>query len=300
MKTIHFPAFYVLMAAVTPADPGPETSSDLILVQGGTFTMGDQFDEGNPDEKPVHEVTLGSFYMGKTEVTFEQYDAFCAATGHAKADDYDWGRGRRPVINVDWYDALEYCNWLSLQSNLTPVYQIDTSQEDPQNNHGGDDKRWLITVDWTANGFRLPTEAEWEYAAREGGKKLRFAHGKEVLDPAQVNFDASEDYKTDFSVVGQSPLTTISVDDLPESVNSLGLRHMVGNVYEWCFDWHSETYYSEMADGNAPKGPDSGRYRVIRGGCWGSLPKDCRTSYRNCRRADEAQGYVGFRVVRKA
>jgi formylglycine-generating enzyme required for sulfatase activity len=106
----------------------------MILVPGGTFMMGsDRYDS----EKPIHEVTVPDFYMGQYPVTFEEYDAFCAATGKEKPGDQGWGRGKRPVINVNWQDAKDYCQWLSEQTNLP---------------------------------YRLPSEAEWEYVARGGEK----------------------------------------------------------------------------------------------------------------------------------
>lgn len=110
-----------------------EIPEDMVLVEGGTFQMGDQFGDGGDDEKPVHTVTLSDFYLGIHEVTFEEFDLFCAATDRARPDDRGWGRGKRPVINLDWYDAIEYCNRRSREEGLQEVYRIDKSRSDPNN-----------------------------------------------------------------------------------------------------------------------------------------------------------------------
>ena len=151
----------------------------MVLVPGGTFNMGDVMnDNEEANEKPVHTVTLSDFYLATHELTFAEYEAFCTATGHEKPDDSDWGRNRRPVINVSWYDAVAYCNWRSQQEGLQEVYTINDEQ---------------VSANWNANGYRLPTEAEWEYAARQRGKKVRFGDGRNTADPARINFDGNLD-----------------------------------------------------------------------------------------------------------
>lgn len=141
--------------AVPPAPtptPAPVAAPEMVLVEPGSFQMGSS--AGRPEESPVHQVRITrAFELGKYEVTFDEYDRLCADTHRTRADDGGRGRGRLPVINVNWYDAAAYCNWLSEQHGLTPVYS-------------GSGK--TIRCDWEADGYRLPTEAEWEYAARGG------------------------------------------------------------------------------------------------------------------------------------
>lgn len=273
----------------------PPMPGHMVRVEGGTFQMGDQFGDGQSDET-AHTVSVSTFYLSKTEVTFEEYDAFCAATGREKPGDEGWGRGRRPVINVRWYDAVEYCNWLSVKEKLRPVYGIDKTRQDPGNQNRSDNLKWQVTVDWGANGYRLPTEAEWEYAAREGGRKVRFGNGQDTADPAQLNFDGSASYKKPYSVVGVYRGKTVPVEEL--SANGLGLRHMSGNVWEWCWDWYDSGYYGQSAGAQDPRGAKTGEYRVCRGGSWYHDPDGCCAADRDWGRASYRVNYLGFRVVR--
>ena len=265
-----------------PVAPAAAAPDFMVLVQGGTFDMGDAFGDGSSDEKPLHSVTVSSFYLGKTEVTFDEYDAFCAATNREKPSDSGWGRGKRPVINVTWLDAVAYCNWLSEKQHLTKVYAISGDK---------------VTADWSANGYRLPTEAEWEYAARQRGQKVRFGNGKDIADPAEINFDGSEAYKKPYSRSGEYREKTVPVGSF--AANSLGLYDMSGNVWEWCWDWYEEKQYEKDKGGaQNPSGPGSGTSRVVRGGSWGNDPFNCRASLRDD--WDPGNWYlnIGFRVAR--
>jgi formylglycine-generating enzyme len=233
----------------------------MVTVQGGTFDMGDTFNETSDrgGEKPVHTVRLDGYKIGKYEVSFEEYDSFCEATNRLKPNDENWGRGKQPVINVHWADAVAYCQWLK---------------------------------DSTGKNYRLPTEAEWEYAARERGKKVRFGNGKNTANPTELNFDGSAAFKKDYSILGEYRNKAVKVDSL--SANALGLHHMSGNVLEWCSDFYGN--YGKSAVSN-PQGAATGAYRVIRGGSWRNSPLGCRASFRGYSTHTFQGYYLGFRVA---
>jgi formylglycine-generating enzyme required for sulfatase activity len=301
MKNQQFPTLLLfaclLNATVSAQTAAPDTLSasapaGFVLVKGGTFQMGDVMGDKEGTDEQVHTVTVSDFYLAKHELTFDEFDAFCTATGRDKPSDSGWGRGQRPVINVSWYDAVEYCNWRSQQDGRRLAYTIDKSRQDPNNSSSYDTQKWLVTLNSGANGYRLPTEAEWEYAACEGGKKVRFGNGRDVIDPSEINFDASSNYKKSYSVVGEYRQKTVPVSDL--SANALGLKNMSGNVSEWCWDWYAT--YPTAAEKN-PTGPNEGAYRVLRGGGWFLYPLHCRAAHRDdgtpTFRADD----VGFRLA---
>ena len=260
-------------------DDSATNKSNMVFVQGGTFQMGSK--EGSSDEQPVNDVTLDNFYISKYEITFEDFDKYCTATGKTKPDDEGWGRGERPAINIIWNDAIAYCNWLSGQEGLQKVYTISEN---------------TITANWQANGYRLPTEAEWEYAARQRGETIRFGNGKDTAYTRGINFDGSLKYKKSYSEEGTYRSKTTEVGAFYS--NSLGLYDMSGNVWEWCWDWYDIHCYGENSNTN-PKGPDTGSYRVIRSGSWNSSPAGVRCSNRNNRRPDY-RDHIGFRLTRTA
>ena len=212
-------------------------------------------------EIPVHKITLDAFYMSKTEVTFAQYDQFCQATGKELPDDEGWGRNDRPVINISWYDAIDFCQWLSRKSG----YFID-----------------------------FPTEAEWEYAARERGKKIRFANGSDIADPKAINFNGDASEKKPYSVVGLNRESTLPVASFPP--NSLGFHDMSGNVWEYCADWYDKEYYRNSPNIN-PAGSDHGQYRVIRGGSFAMGPAWMRNTTRAAWDPRSPNMQNGFRLI---
>ena len=267
--------------------------NDLVLIKGGTFDMGDIFNEGENDEKPVHRVTVNSFYLSKYEVTFSEYNAFCMATGRKHDSDYGMGAGLRPMTFISWYDAVEYCNWRSMQEGLMPCYTIDKQHKDPDNQNKDDALKWTITCNFNANGYRLPTEAEWEYAAREGGRKVRFGNGKNIADPEEINFCGIEQFKQPYSVVGVYRGKTTDVGSF--APNALELYDMSGNVWEWCWDWYAN--YQASVQQN-PKGPIGGEYRVLRGGSWSFNPYCVRVAYREGRDPTGRHSGDGFRCAR--
>ena len=266
----------------------------MVLVKGGTFEMGDVMGDKENDDETVHTVRLSNFLLAKNELTFNEYDAFCKATGRELPGDEGWGRGKRPVINVDWYDAVEYCNWRSGQEGLQEVYSINKNSKDSKNSNVYDNKKWLVTTSRRANGYRLPTEAEWEYAARQGGQKVRFGNGKDIADPKEINFDASSRGKKAYSVVGEYRQKTLPVGSF--SSNTLDLFDMSGNVWEWCGDWYG-TYPSGAS--NDPQGATGGSGRVIRGGSWGNYPANVRVADRYDDSPDYRFRILGFRLARQ-
>ena len=258
--------------------------------------MGDVMGDKENDNETVHNVTVSSFFLAKNELTFDEFDAFCKATSRELPSDSGWGRGKRPVINVDWYDAIEYCNWRSSQEGLQVVYSINKNKKDSKNGNKSDAKKWLVTINRTANGYRLPTEAEWEYAARQGGQKVRFGNGKDTADLEEINFDASSNFKERYYTPTFSYYRkTIPVGSfLP---NTLELFDMSGNVLEWCEDWY-DAYPSNTS--NDPRGPTTGSYRVMRGGSHYNAPAGVRVAVRFYNRPDYSRSLLGFRLARAA
>jgi formylglycine-generating enzyme len=215
-------------------------------------------------------VSVSSFAISKYDLTFGEYDAYCAATGAAKPNDQGWGRGPRPVINVSWYDAVAYCNWRSQQDGKRPAYTISGTN---------------VSCDFSANGYRLPTEAEWEYAAKGGPAASSLALN--AVYAGSADLDAMAWYG------GNSGKTTHPVGQ--KVPNSLGLYDMSGNVYEWCWDWDGSYSAGSQSD---PTGASSGDHRVIRGG---SQSEDyagyLRSARRNSNYPNNWAPYMGFRLV---
>jgi len=228
-----------------------------VRIQGGTFMMGSN--DGRNEEKPVHQVTVGSFVIGKYEVTQKEYREMMGTNpSYFKGDNL-------PVENVSWYDVIEYCNKRSQKEGLTPAYTIN-----------GNDVTW----NRNANGYRLPTEAEWEYACR-AGTTGKYNTGESISDNTGW-YDANSGGKT--HPVGQ------------KSANAWGLYDMHGNVREWCWDWYGN--YSSGAQTDPP-GASSGSTRVERGGSWSSSAEGVRSAYRsNYGNPYYGDDYLGFRLVR--
>jgi formylglycine-generating enzyme len=259
--------FALLAPLCVAGETGAEGTSagSLVLVAGGTYRQGDERGDGYPDERPARLVTLASFLLSPTEVTFAEYDLFCVETRRDKPDDNGWGRGQRPVIYVSWVDAAEYCNWLSGKEGLKPFYGIRAS---------------TVTADWTAHGYRLPTEAEWEYAARGGPASTAPGSGPAPALGSIAWYSAN------------SGGTTHPVRE--KLSNALGLFDMAGNVWEWCNDWYAP--YA-AADASDPRGPESGQYRALRGGSWYDTHAQ-RWSARTRHPPAMRLPMLGFRVAR--
>ena len=241
-------------------EEGSDILENMIFVQGGTFQMGSN--NGGSDEKPIHEVYVSDFYIGKTEVTQKEWnDVMGNNPSHFKGDNL-------PVEQVRWYDALEFCNKKSEQEGLTRCYTGSL---------------YNIKCNFNANGYRLPSEAEWEYAARGGNKSkgYKYSGSNNVGDVAWYKNDS--DKKT-------HPVGT-------KKANELGIYDMSGNVWEWCNDWYNKKYYKN-SPWNNPKGSSSGSRRVKRGGSVRFHSSSCFTAVRSSYFPLYTYGIIGFRIVR--
>jgi formylglycine-generating enzyme required for sulfatase activity/TolB-like protein len=248
-----------LLTGVPGGMPSVFIPHNMVWVPSGTFIMGSQ--SYDTDEKPVHTAHIKSFFISKTEVTQDEYLEVMGTNPSGFQNRYG------PVERVTWYDAIEYCNKLSQKEGLIPAY------------YGTNDQ---IYCDFNANGYRLPTEAEWEYAARGGNRD-------------SLTFDRSGGNRADVLgwYKGNSGGTAHDVG--VKNANSLGLYDMAGNVWEWCWDWYAP--YEERTQDN-PRGPMRGDRRVLRGGSWNSDDGWLRSTYRNVGKPDQRYRDVGFRVVR--
>ncbi len=261
-------------AVVKSAPAKAEPAGDMVLIHGGTFQMGDVFNEGFAPEKPVHSVTVNDFYMGKYEVTQKEWMQLMGFNPSKYKDP------NSPVEWITWYDVAEFCNLKSKKEGLTPCYTFN-----------GPD----VSCDFNANGYRLPTEAEWEYAAREGGRKVRFGNGQDVADPAKINFNGNSSSTAAYFKPGEYRRMPWPVGSFKP--NALGLFDMSGNVWEWCWDWYSDNYY-QKSESNNPRGPKNGNFKAIRGGSFSDGPEDIRCTNRIYSKPSLKSSSIGFRLVR--
>lgn len=242
--------YWLIRDQIKSGMAGPE----MIMLPGGRFRMGDIQGGGCENERPVHEVELDSFAIGRYPTTFAEYDVFCEATGREKPKDMGWGREQRPVIKVSLEDAVAYCVWLSRE---------------------------------TGHAYRLPTEAEWEYACRAGSEsKWCFGDNEVLLDEYAWYRENSQGCSHS---VGE------------KKANAWGLYDMHGNVRELCRDWYKENYYVDCQQKwmmKNPLGPTKGRDRIRRGGSWLTHSYRTRCSFRSWDySSDWGESDVGFRVV---
>ena len=236
----------------------------FVRIPGGTFTMGSPASEqGRLSDETQRRVTISAFYMSRYEVTQREYQEIMGTNPSRFTGDLD-----RPVEWVSWFDAVEYCNRRSQREGLTPAYTISGS---------GDNR--AVTWNRSANGYRLPTEAEWEYACR-AGTTTAYNTGASISDNTGW-YDANSAGST--QRVGQ------------KQANAWGLYDMHGNVWEWCWDWYGAYPAGAQTD---PVGASTGSIRVLRGGSWVSSAGSTRSSYRHFNGPYLRHSSIGFRVVR--
>ena len=248
-----------------PVPTGPETGTSLrdrlasggfapemVYIRGAEFTMGSDRSQLEPEERPAHQVKLGNFAIGRYEVTFDDYQRFADATGRVVPDDLGWGSGRRPVINISWEDATAYADWLSRE---------------------------------TGHRYRLPTEAEWEYAAA-GGSEGYFWWGYEIENGRANCFNCGSQWD------GASTAPVGSFEP-----NGYGLHNTAGNVLEWVQDCYHPSYDGAPDDGSAWVEEEC-RERAIRGGAFNKPGDSMRTTYRSRHDYDARLFILGFRVAR--
>lgn len=258
----------------------PLAEPEMVEIPAGEFEMGDLSDgDGQSDEHPVHTVHfVNAFEMGRYEVTFDEYDLFAAATGRDKPSDQGWERGDRPVINVSWQDAVAYAQWLSARSGLN---------------------------------YRLPSEAEWEYAARAGTKSMRYwpdrVEGEEDPACAYANvFDAKNESRLK-AIYNISWVPFDCPDEFPFTApvgkftaNDWGLFDMLGNVWEWNQDCYIDSYAGAPTDGSSRESTDGSECarRVLRGGSWFNVPQLVRSANRFRHTPEFRFINIGFRLAR--
>ncbi len=297
-----------------PLDPPPGT----VFIPRGEYLMGDHDDDGLAAALPVHAVYVDPFFIDRNEVTNLLYtealnwafgqglievlsgvvfatggsDGYCDTPGLKAPSRILWdgstftitpGKEDHPMMHVSWFGAAAYANWRSEMEGRTPCYNTTT---------------W--TCDFTANGHRLPTEAEWEKAARGGlnDPYLRHPWGDEI-DDSQANYLGSNDPFEDEDFFWTTPVAYYDGGQSPPGVdmaNGYGLYDAMGNAWEWCNDWYDEAYY-DISPFDNPRGPSDGTRRVLRGGGWISTPAFLRSAYRHNPDPSVRLSYNGFRLA---
>lgn len=300
------PQRYYRVVDTPPATPPPpDAPAGMVLITNGSFTMGQQgTTAGNG---PEHTVTVSAFVMDANLVTYALWTEvykWAITNGYVFAHAGAGKGADHPVQMVDWYDVVKWCNARSEMSDKTPCYYTDanrttvyrTGNIDLANNY----------VKWDANGYRLPTEAEWERAARGGKDGFRFPWAGDTISQKKanyfcntLNYDYDEGPTTGYHPSyrsGSMPYTSPVGKFAP---NAYGLYDMAGNVEEWCWDWYSRYYYRESLGSTNPQGPSKTTYRVARGGSWQMLALGNACFSRDYKAPKTAVNRIGFRCVRR-
>ena len=272
MKKIFFIGFLLIFGFTPLQTVFSQASNSMILIRGGSFLMGSPEDEPGrnmTDEGPVHKVNISSFYMAKYPVTQAEYELIMGANPSQNKGE------NHPVERVSWNMAVEYCNKRSIAEGLTPVYSID-----------GNNVIW----DRKANGYRLPTESEWEYACRAGTTTAYNTGSNITNNTGWYNANSGGTMQA----VGQLP------------ANRFGLFDMHGNVWEWCWDWYHRYPTHAETNPTGPPGPIANAevfisQRIVRGGTFQHPPEFMRSAHRSWFTPDRnASNMAGFRIVRNA
>jgi len=282
-----------------------QTEPEMVFVKGGTFSMGNPYTDnsrkGDDDERPTHRVSVNDYYIGKYEVTVKQYKEFLADNytefdrfgvkhrlasapdsvwwqGHPDTEKYWraqvaswWGYNNNyPIFHVTWFEAIAYCNWLSEKKGLNKVYSLNSSGS--------------VVTDLSQNGYRLPTEAEWEYAAR-GGKNSN-----------NYRFSGSNNFNT-VAWVDDNTLLTGPRAVGTKNANELGIYDMSGNVWEWCTDDYSPMFYGNSGSDN-PVNLRPTTFKSLRGGSWHYKVGYATVFTRDGPKSGYTNYNYGFRVVK--
>jgi formylglycine-generating enzyme required for sulfatase activity len=277
----------------------------MALIPAGSFTMGDTLD-GESDAIPTN-VYVSAFYMDVNLVSLSQWQGVYS---YATSQGYNFARAgtdkaaNTPVGSVDWFDCVKWCNARSQQASLTPVYYTDTNLTQVFTNG---DNGTTVYANWGANGYRLPTEAEWEKAARGGLRGQRFPWGNTISE-SQANYYSTNLYSYDlgpngYNAIGNYPTDSIGTSPVGSfAPNGYGLYDMAGNVFEWCWDWYAGPTYpagSPYLGGTDPRGPVGPlSVRVSRGGFWSNHASSVRCAYRLFNYPFSSGSLIGFRCVR--
>lgn len=253
------------VAAVKTAYTEPATGMKFVKVPNGCFTMGDTHGDGQGDEKPLHEVCLDSFLMGRHEVTNTEYRKFRPSHNSGSYEGNALNGDNQPATGVTWYDATEFARWLSKLS---------------------------------ARHFRLPTEAEWEYAARGGasGRNYWGADPDAACRNANGADQTAKSQWSDWTVTACNDGYKVSAPVGKFTANSYGIHDIMGNSWEWTTDWYDAEYYFESPRENPP-GPATGKLKIPRGGGWLNASECVRVADRNGFAPDFSILFLGFRLV---